>query len=279
MLSGQRPSLGFIGAGNMASALIGGLVKKGYPGHLITVSDPHPEKRQTLAKRFQVSCTPDNEEVIESAEIIVLAIKPTTIIEFLKKHASQNAHPLWITVAAGVSMHCYESYLGPKAAVVRAMPNTPALISESACGLYANQNVNADQKKFSENLMRTVGSVVWVDKDSDMDIVTGLSGSGPAYFFYMMEHLVKTAVAEGLPEADAIALIAQTAIGAGKMALSKESLSQLREKVTSEGGTTQAGLKSFNESNVDAALAKGLQAAIARSKEISAQSTPAGESS
>jgi pyrroline-5-carboxylate reductase len=213
----------------------------------------------------------DNAAAVKDTQVVVLAVKPQVLRDVAEGLASaiQTHHPLVLSVAAGVRSADLQRWLGGEAAVVRAMPNTPALVQTGATGLYANPQVSEKQRDLAESILRTAGLTLWLEEEVQMDAVTALSGSGPAYFFRIMEGLEKAATDLGLPPETARLLTLQTALGAAKMALeSSESLATLRERVTSPGGTTERGLRVMAEKNIDELLAQVLKAARNRATEL-----------
>ncbi len=268
-------NIGFIGGGNMASSLINGLIASGHSSQKIWVSDLDEEKLQILAANLKINITTDNETVINECEVVVLAVKPQimrTVSESISRAISQN-NVLVVSIAAGVSQNSLSSWLGENTAIVRCMPNTPALVLTGATALHANDKVSNRQRDLAENILRSVGIAIWVDRETELDAVTAVSGSGPAYFFLLMEAMEKTAIELGLDEHTASLLVQQTALGAAKIALeSPDSPGQLRAKVTSPGGTTQRAIETFQQGGFNELVAKALHAACDRSVEMSKQS-------
>jgi len=241
----KKQQIGFIGGGNMASSLIGGLVSNDYPADKITVADLDADKLACLNDTFGIKTTMDTHALASEVDIIVLAVKPQhmQVVAETISPAVQQKKPVIVSIAAGIRVDALERWLGDSLAVVRCMPNTPALVKTGATGLYANAQVNDSEKDQVESLLRAVGVTVWVNSEQDLDAVTALSGSGPAYFFLMMEALEAAAVDAGLDQKTAELLTQETALGAAKMALaSSESAAVLRERVTSPGGTTERAL-------------------------------------
>jgi len=241
----KKQQIGFIGGGNMASSLIGGLVSNDYPADKITVADLDTDKLACLSETFGINTTTDTHALANEMDIVVLAVKPQHIqvVAEAISGAAQQKKPVIVSIAAGIRIEALERWLGSGLAVVRCMPNTPALVKTGATGLYANAQVSDAQKDQVESLLRAVGVTVWVNSEQDLDAVTALSGSGPAYFFLMMEALEAAAVDAGLDQKTAQLLTQETALGAAKMALaSSESAAVLRERVTSPGGTTERAL-------------------------------------
>jgi len=263
--------IGFIGGGNMATSLIGGLTGGGVAGERISVADPDAMKASILAERFGVSGGSDNGTVAATTDIVVLAVKPQVLHEVIATLAPQlpDPAPLLISIAAGVREASLSRWLRRPLAIVRAMPNTPALVRSGATALYANALVDADQRSRAESIMRAVGLTLWVDDERHMDTVTALSGSGPAYFFLVMEALEQAATDLGLPHDAARLLTLETALGAARMALSSdEETATLRERVTSPGGTTERALQVFEEGGLRTLIADAVRAAHDRSEEL-----------
>ena len=270
----QAGRIGFIGGGNMARSLIGGLIKGGDKCSNISVSDPSAEKLAELASTFGINTATDNQSLAESVDILVLAVKPQIMREIAEEIAPQvrTAKPLLISIAAGVREKDINRWVGGGAAIVRTMPNTPALVQSGATALYANEEVTPEQKDQAESVLRAVGITLWVSDETKLDTVTALSGSGPAYFFLIMEILEAAAIELGLDANDARLLTLETAFGASKMALSSgESPADLRNRVTSPGGTTEAALNVFANNNLGAIFKDALEAAQARGLELGKQ--------
>jgi len=262
----------FVGAGNMASSLIGGLLNRGFFPSQITASDPGGHQRQLLTEKFGVQTFNDNNSHFGIPDVVILAVKPQIMklvaLDIASSIAETNA--LVISIAAGIKIEHLEKWLSPESSIVRTMPNTPALIGEGATGLFANKNVSNEQKHLTEGIMDSVGISHWVDEEFKIDVVTALSGSGPAYFFLFMEYMQKTAVELGLSPEVAAKLTEQTALGSAILAQrSSDDIKVLREKVTSPNGTTEAALKSFNKNNLETIIDKALKAANDRSIQLS----------
>jgi pyrroline-5-carboxylate reductase len=263
--------LTFIGGGNMAASLIGGLVADHFDPKHIYVSDKSESQREDLAVRYSVATSEDNLAVAEGSNVVVLAVKPQQLRAVAEELAPvvQQGHPLVVSIAAGVRSSDIEQWLGGNIAVVRTMPNTPALVQSGATALYANTQVTDSQRGMAESILRAVGMTLWVDDESLLDAVTALSGSGPAYFFRIMEAMEDAGIDLGLSREAAHLLTLQTALGAAKMALeSDESIATLRERVTSPGGTTEQGLQVLIENNIDRLFSDVLKAARDRSVEL-----------
>lgn len=267
----MQEKIAFIGAGNMANSLIGGLINNGYLADLIFASDPNPEKLATLRSRYGIHISENNHDLVKQANVVIFAVKPQTLGEVAKDLATtlQDLKPLIISIAAGIRTQYITHCLNYSSAVVRCMPNTPALLQAGATALFANSQTSLSQRDLAESIMRSVGITVWLEDEKDMDIVTALSGSGPAYFFFIMEALEQAAIEQGLSKETVHLLTLQTALGASRMALeSNEPVSLLKERVTSPGGTTEQALKIFESSNLRAILAQAVNAAKERSIEL-----------
>jgi len=266
-----QPLVGFIGAGNMARSLTGGLLKNGWKKDQIILSDPEPAQRQAIETVLGIKAFADNNEVAARADLLVLAVKPQILAEVTKSLAStvQKKKPLVISIAAGVRIEDIDRWLGGGLAIVRAMPNTAALIGSGASGLYANDRVNNDMRNQAESILRAVGVTVWLEDEYLMDVVTALSGSGPAYFFLVMEALEQAAIESGLDPKQARLLTLETAFGAAKMALEgHEEPAQLRRRVTSPGGTTEQAVKVLEEGGLRRLFKNAVQAASDRARAI-----------
>jgi pyrroline-5-carboxylate reductase len=266
-----RTLVGFIGAGNMARSLAGGLLKNGWGQGQIILSDPEPAQREAIQTVLGVKAFPDNSDVAARADILVLATKPQILADVATGLADtlRKKKPLVISIAAGVRIEDLDRWLGGNLPIVRAMPNTAALIGSGASGMYANARVNQAMRNQAESILRAVGVTVWLDDEYLMDVVTALSGSGPAYFFLVMEVLEQAAVEAGLDPRQARLLTLETAFGAAKMALEgHEEPVQLRRRVTSPGGTTEQAVKVLEEGGIRRLFKGAIQAAVERSREI-----------
>lgn len=270
----KTKTIGFIGGGNMATSLIRGLIASGHSPRQIWVSDTSAELLNAHADRLHVNTARDNATVVNEAEVVVLAIKPQVLREVALEIAPllKHKHGLMVSIAAGIGQRSLALWLGGDTAIVRCMPNTPALVLTGATALHANANVNDEQKDLAENILRAVGLTLWVDDEAELDTVTAVSGSGPAYFFLLMEAMEAAALQMGLDERSARLLIQQTALGAAKIALeSADSPAQLRARVTSPGGTTQRAVETFQQGGFEALVSKALHAARDRSVEMAKQ--------
>ncbi len=267
----QSPDIAFIGSGNMATSLIGGLVARGTAPDTIWTSDSVAEQREAIGNRFGVRTSSDNALAASRAGVVVLAVKPQQMEEATRSVAGACARhsPLVISIAAGVRVRDIREWLGAEAAIVRTMPNTPALVGEGATALYANEHVAEEGRGRAEAILAAVGSTVWVGDEALLDAVTALSGSGPAYFFLLMELMERNGVALGLDRETARALTLQTALGAARVAQeSGEAPQTLRERVTSAGGTTERALQRLAEGGIEDLFAAALRAARDRSVEL-----------
>jgi pyrroline-5-carboxylate reductase len=259
----------FVGGGNMAVALIGGLRKQGFSAAGMEVVEPSEERRTLLTEQFGVRCTPSIDAAALNCETLVLAVKPQQMKDAIAPLAGRLTDELVVSIAAGLRLSDISRWLGGYRKVVRTMPNTPALIGSGITGLFADPSVELDGRMTAEKVLSAVGRVLWVDDESRMDPVTAISGSGPAYVFYFIEALEAAAVNLGLEPHAARTLAIETFLGAAKLAeQSGDPVSTLRERVTSKGGTTEAALKSFDADGIRAAIDRGVQAANARGREL-----------
>lgn len=269
----KRSVITFIGGGNMATSLIGGLLSMDAEANQVRVVDTNPSP---LAARFAIPCYTDYAAGIAGSDVIVLAVKPQVMAEVVKTlagHLNEAHYPLIISVAAGIRLQSLAQWLDkPDAPLVRVMPNTPSLVGCGAAALFANAHVNETQHELAEHILRAVGLTVWLEHEQQMDAVTALSGSGPAYFFLLMELLEKTGVSLGLSKEVARLLTLQTAFGAAKMVLeSEDDAATLRARVTSPGGTTEQALNVLQEGGLSTLLEKALRAAQQRSVTLAEQ--------
>jgi len=261
-------NIAFLGGGNMANALIGGLVAKGFDARAISVIELSPAAREKIAAHgVRVSTAPDAASA--KADTLVLAVKPQDARAALASVASAVGGKLVISIAAGVRLDALSRWLGGHRKLVRCMPNTPALIGAGIAGLYALPEVTADERKRAQTILGAVGEVVWLSDERLLDPVTAVSGSGPAYVFWFIEQLAAFAERSGIPSQDALRLAKHCVLGAAKLALeSAEPPAELRKKVTSKGGTTEAALRVFEQENLAERFAKALAAASRRGGEL-----------
>ncbi len=266
--------LAFVGGGSMAQSMIGGLLANDYDPELIRVSDPDARQREALSRDFPVMITEDNLACIDSVDVITTAVKPQNMKQVLislhqyLKPSSQ----LLISIAAGIRTKDMMRWVDCDIPLIRVMPNTPALIGYGASVLFANQNVRLSQKNMAQNIMQAVGEIAWVENEDLLDAVTGISGSGPAYFFRFIEIMINAAQKNGLDPELSKNLVLQTALGAAQLAKNSNlSAGELREQVTSKRGTTEAALNFMENSRIEAVLEDAISAAIARSKELASE--------
>ena len=266
-------TIAFIGGGNMARSLIGGLVARGVPAASIRVAEPVPELRDSLARDFGVHTFTDNATAAANATTWVFAVKPQVmraVCEALVP-AAQAVRPLVVSIAAGITAAQLERWLGGSIAVVRTMPNTPALLGAGVTGLFANDCVDAVQRAQVEDLLEATGKTVWIDEEQRMDAVTAVSGSGPAYVFLLAEAMQAAGEAEGLSGEAARTLVQQTILGAARMLVENDEMpSELRRRVTSPGGTTQAAIENFEAGGFRELVASAIHAATERGRQLSA---------
>ncbi|KAK4070874.1 hypothetical protein Trihar35433_5341 [Trichoderma harzianum] len=273
----KNSKLAFIGGGNMASAIIGGLANQGIDKQNIIVSEPWDVNREKIAATG-VRTTTSNVEAGQDADLIIIAVKPQVTKTVCQELGASWAHratlPIVVSIAAGITLDSLREWTktseGKTAPIVRVMPNTPALVGEGASGLYASEDVKENEKQLIDALLGSVSKATeWVDKEELLDVVTGLSGSGPAYFFAMVEHLIASATALGLPKEQATRLAKQTCLGAGQMLVtSSDEPAQLRKNVTSPNGTTYAALQTFESLKFDEIVDKAIKAATSRAAEL-----------
>lgn len=264
-----------LGAGNMGRVLIGGLLRSGTRPEHLSAGESLPAARAALARDFGITATADNREAVTGAAIVVLAVKPQDAAAVLQPLAAllQAAKPLIISVAAGVRIAALRAWCGPGMPILRAMPNRPALLGAGASGLYAPPDVSAAQRAIAVEVLRSVGEVVWVADEAALDVVTALSGSGPAYFFLLAELMAEAAESLGLESAAARRLATATLYGSGLLAQSADTdLTQLRLEVTSKGGTTAAAVETLEAADLRATVRRALGAAVQRSRELAAAS-------
>ncbi|MCX7169526.1 MAG: pyrroline-5-carboxylate reductase [Proteobacteria bacterium] len=263
----------FLGGGNMANALIGGMRKQGFSVAAMQVVEPVEKNREKLTEEFGVRCCAAVDAAALSCEVLILAVKPQQIKNALEPLTGQFrdhlVNQLVVSVAAGLRLTDISRWLGGYQQLVRCMPNTPALIGAGLTGLFASNAVGREGRDTAEKIMGAVGITLWIDTEEQMDAVTAVSGSGPAYVFYFIEALEQAAQALGFDVATARIMAIETFVGAAKLAeQSHVPVSLLRERVSSKGGTTEAALNSFNASGISAAILKGVQAAVARGREL-----------
>jgi len=266
--------LAILGGGNMGRALIGGLLRRGTRPEQISVGESVPAARESLMSEFGVNASADNPAAIAGASVVVIAVKPQDTAAVLKplQPLLRRDRPTVLSVAAGIRVSALETWCGPDVPVVRAMPNRPALVGAGASGLYAPAHVDSARRAAVEHVMQAAGEVVWVGSEEALDVVTALSGSGPAYFFLLAELMASAAVELGLEPQAAKRLAVTTLYGSGLLAHSSGlELARLREQVTSKGGTTEAALRTLNDAGLRAIVAHALESATLRSRELASQ--------
>lgn len=269
-------TIGFIGAGNMASALIQGLIADGMKPDNILASDPDDGKLARLQQDCGIRTLQDNTTLVRDADVVVMAVKPQVMEDVLKPLGPvfRDSPCLLLSIAAGITLENLSRWTHEQQAIVRCMPNTPALVRCGASALVANAHVSEEQGKMAGDILQAVGTVVWLPQEQQMDAVTALSGSGPAYFFLLMEAMELAAVKLGLGVDVAQSLSQQTALGAARLACDSDlEVAELRRRVTSPGGTTEAALDQFLSEGFMDTVARALERAATRSAELSG-STP-----
>ena len=259
----------FLGSGNIARAIINGLIANGTPPGDITAADPMQSARDE-AEKLGINVTTDNRVATRHADVVIIAVKPNVIKTIAKEIASSIGQKLLISVAAGIPSQLLRGSLGSKAHIIRCMPNTPAQIQSGITGLFATTVISKTEKKIAEKILGAVGKYIWVNNETDLHAVTAVSGSGPAYFFYIIEALQKAATQVGLDENLARMLVNETAIGAAKMTLTEttKTAEQLRREVTSPGGTTAAAISILEQGDLAGLLSQAVESAHARSIEL-----------
>jgi len=265
-LSGKR--IGFFGAGNMAEALARGLLSGGVPADSLIASDVAEARRKLFSQTLHIAATNDNREVLAKSDVAIFAVKPQNMAELLAIISGPSHGKLFISICAGVSTRYIEKELGDAPHVVRAMPNTPMLVGAGAAAIAKGKYATDEDLAVARAIFETAAKVIVVE-EALMDAVTAVSGSGPAYFFYLVEALVEAGVKLGLTKEAALALAKQTAFGAGRLlTTSADEPAELRRKVTSPGGTTFAAITKMEEAGVKGQIVKAVEAAAARSKEL-----------
>jgi pyrroline-5-carboxylate reductase len=267
----KQSTIAFIGCGNMCRSLIGGLIKDGVPPARLRGADPIAEQRDRVRELFGIEILADNAAAAAGADAVVLAVKPQSMRGAVQSLAGvlRREQPLVLSIAAGIRLESIRAWLGADLPLVRAMPNTPALIGAGVSALFAGDRAGPRHRELAEGILRAVGTAVWLEDEALLDVVTALSGSGPAYWFLMMEALEAEAVNLGLPQEQARLLTIETALGAARMALESPSdPAELRRQVTSPGGTTERALQVLKDGGFVELLARALAAARDRSSEL-----------
>lgn len=271
----QYQKIAFIGAGNMSRAIISGLVSNGYPAENIMASNPSRPKLDTLAKDFAIQITQSNADASDFAQVIVLSVKPQLMAQVCEKLAAEAdlQNKMFISVAAGITASRLQEMLGENYPLVRVMPNTPCALGMGVSGMFASDEVTPDNKAFADFLMQQTGKTVWVDTESGIDGVIAAAGSSPAYFFYFLEGMQEKAMELGFSEEQARMMVEHTMLGAAQMVVQNQDLAlrQLREQVTSKGGTTAEALRTFSQHNLHNTISDAMQAAVDRAEEMSKQ--------
>lgn len=271
----STPRIAFIGGGNMAASLIGGLRAQGIPATSICASDPGADNRAELQATHGIETFADNGQALAGADVVVLAIKPQVMQAVCRDLAGHlQANQLIVSIAAGINCTSLQDWLGAQTprAIVRCMPNTPSLLRQGVSGLFANAQVSDAQKQQAEQLLSAVGLALWLDKEPLIDAVTAVSGSGPAYFFLMIEAMTAAGEQLGLPRETAAQLTLHTALGAARMACESDlEAAELRRRVTSPNGTTEAAIKAFQAGGFEPLVQQAMNAAAHRSAELAEQ--------
>lgn len=271
----STPRIAFIGGGNMAASLIGGLRAQGIPASAICASDPGADRRDELKKAYGIDAFAENAHAITGADVIVLAVKPQVMQSVCCDLAAElQSNQLIVSIAAGINCTSLQTWLGEQTprSIVRCMPNTPSLLRQGVSGLFANSQVSGLQKQQAEQLLSAVGLALWLDDEALIDAVTAVSGSGPAYFFLMIEAMTTAGEQLGLPRATAAQLTMHTALGAARMACESDvEAAELRRRVTSPNGTTEAAIKAFQAGGFETLVTQAMNAAARRSAELAEQ--------
>ncbi|RTE87710.1 MULTISPECIES: pyrroline-5-carboxylate reductase [Gammaproteobacteria] len=272
MATQQQRTIGFIGAGNMPRSIIGGMIKGGFPASNIWASNRSRPKLDDLEKDFGIQTTQDNNELVDACDVIVMSVKPQMMKDVcadLKANAKGFDGKLVTTVAAGIPIEKYYTYLGDDIKVIRIMPNTPSLVGKGVSGLVADSRVTEDDKAFIDTVFGYVGITIWLEEEASIDVLGAVAGSGPAYFFEFMHGLQAAAQKLGFDEETARAMVQQTCLGAAEMASESElSLVELRKQVTSKGGSTAKGVEAYQDNDLNGISEKAVRAAVARNQEM-----------
>ena len=267
----NKTVIGFIGAGNMAYALIKGLLNNGFDANQINISDPNEELLRNRESELKVTTYSDNASLLSNSDVIFFAVKPQVLSNVcLELKGIVKSKHLFVSIVAGIRSSDINRWLGGNFSLIRTMPNTPALFQSGVTGLFANELVDNEQKSLVESILSSVGECFWVNEEKLIDAITAISGSGPAYFFLLMESMKQAGMALGLDEETANSLSIQTAYGASLMAnkTGKDSRT-LRTEVTSPNGTTQSAIESFQDQNFEGIVANATRAAYDRARELS----------
>ncbi|RRJ82707.1 pyrroline-5-carboxylate reductase [Aestuariirhabdus litorea] len=271
-----QPTLAFIGAGNMSQAIFGGLIQQGYDAARIWGSTRTPEKLEQLKARYGIQTSTDNTELVRQADVVILGVKPQGMQALLKELSEtlQQRRPLIISVAAGITVEALDRWSGGGLPIIRSMPNTPSLVGTGACGLFANAVVTAEQREIASSLFAAVGILSWVDREALIDAVIAVSGSGPAYYFMMMEAMIAAGEKLGLSRESATELTLQTALGAARMAQESDvDAGELKRRVMSPGGTTEQAIRTFEQGGLPQLVESAMGRCHARAAEMAAELT------
>jgi pyrroline-5-carboxylate reductase len=271
----QHRKIAFIGAGNMTRSIISGLVNNDYPAHLITASNPSIDKLSALQADFIINVTQENNEAVDTADVIVLAVKPQLMQQVCAKLAlEQNlSGKLFVSIAAGITTSRLQQMLGGAFPIIRTMPNTPSSLGKGMTGLFADINIDKIDKQYAADLMSQVGKIAWVEKESMIDGVIAAAGSSPAYFYLFLEAMQTEAERQGFDHATARLMVQQAMLGAAEMVCHNPhlELSELRTQVTSKAGTTAKAIESFQQQGLEQVVSIAMQAAVKRAKEMAKQ--------
>ncbi|UYM17949.1 pyrroline-5-carboxylate reductase [Endozoicomonas euniceicola] len=270
----RSQSIAFIGAGNMACSIFGGLIEDGWPKNKIWATARSEATLEKVKNQYGVQVSPDNHQAVRQSEIVVLCVKPQMMKAVLQDLAPtlKETKPLLISVAAGINLDSLQTWAGSRLPIVRCMPNTPALLRCGVSGLFANEQVSAEQKAITDAIFKAVGMTLWVDNENLIDSVIAVSGSGPAYYFLFMEAMTEVGTRLGFDRKTAEQLTLQTALGAAKMAVGSDvDARELRRQVTSPGGTTEQAIRAFQAGGLEQLVEQAMQAAVDRAAEMTRQ--------
>ncbi len=268
----ENRKITFIGAGNMAHAIIAGLIRTGYPAECITVCSPNTSRRDVLAKKYAINSQSDNIRYAQEADVIVLAVKPqmmSTVCASLHSHVDFR-QKLVLSIAAGIPVSRFYTLLQDNLNIIRIMPNTPSLVGQGVSGLFAPEHIGQSDREFAASLMSGVGKICWVNDENGINDIIAVAGSAPAYFFLFMESMQQEAERLGFDSETARELVLQAAMGSAKLAETQKDLpfAMLREQVTSKGGTTAEALRIFYEGRLPDIVSSAMQGAIRRAQEM-----------
>lgn len=264
--------IAFIGTGNMASAIIGGLIADGVPANALAGTTHTPASAERASRELGIQVTTDNDAAIAAADVVVLGVKPQMLADVCRAIAPaiQARKPLVVSIAAGIEAEAIARWLNADLSMVRCMPNTPSLVGTGVSGLYANASVTSHERALVERMFSAVGQVHWVENEQDLHLITAICGSAPAYFYRFAEALAGAAVARGMSEETARSLVGQVALGAARMMTETgETPGELRRRVTSPGGTTEQALRQLDAADLDAIVNTAVEACIVRSRQLS----------